>query len=148
MISCETPEFTCLCPRSGFPDLATISLRYVPDHSIVELKSLKLYINRYRNEHAFHEAVINQICNDLIAYIDPRWIEVAGDFNVRGNIRTVVTVVHARPDYRLPDYLSSVSKSRGRTNAVTAAAARRRAPSSRVCWRFAPVGTQTIRTQG
>ena len=105
LIACASPEFTCLCPRSGFPDFATIRLRYVPDRSIVELKSLKLYLNRYRDEHAFHEAVVNQIADDLAAAIDPRWLELVGDFNVRGNIKTVITVVREQDGYRLPDYL-------------------------------------------
>jgi len=105
LIACASPEFTCLCPRSGFPDLPTIRLRYVPDRSIVELKSLKLYLNRYRDEHAFHEAVVNQIADDLAAAIDPRWLELVGDFNVRGNIKTVITVVRGQEGYRLPDYL-------------------------------------------
>jgi 7-cyano-7-deazaguanine reductase len=105
LIACAMPEFTCLCPRSGFPDFATIRLRYVPDRSIVELKSLKLYLNRYRDEHAFHEAVINRIADDLEAAIAPRWLELVGDFNVRGNIKTVITVVRQREGYRLPDYL-------------------------------------------
>ncbi|HEY3107429.1 MAG TPA: preQ(1) synthase [Chloroflexota bacterium] len=105
LIACASPEFTCLCPRSGFPDFATIRLRYVPDRSIVELKSLKLYLNRYRDEHAFHEAVVNQIADDLAAAIDPRWLELVGDFNVRGNVKTVITVVRQQEGYRLPDYL-------------------------------------------
>jgi 7-cyano-7-deazaguanine reductase len=105
LIACASPEFTCLCPRSGFPDFATIRLRYVPDRAIVELKSLKLYLNRYRDEHAFHEAVINRIADDVVAAIDPRWLELVGDFNVRGNIKTVITVVRQQEAYRLPDYL-------------------------------------------
>jgi 7-cyano-7-deazaguanine reductase len=105
LIYCASPEFTCLCPRSGFPDFATIRLRYVPDRSIVELKSLKLYLNRYRDEHAFHEAVINQIADDLVAAMDPHWIEVVGDFNVRGNVKTVITVVRQQDGYALPGYL-------------------------------------------
>jgi 7-cyano-7-deazaguanine reductase len=105
LIACASPEFTCLCPRSGFPDFATIRLRYVPDRSIVELKSLKLYLNRYRDEHAFHEAVVNRIADDIAAAIDPRWLELVGDFNVRGNIKTVITVVRQQEGYRLPDYL-------------------------------------------
>src|SRR5438270_11730920 len=92
LIAVSSPEFTCLCPRSGFPDFATIRLRYVPDQTIVELKSLKLYINKFRDQRIFHEAAINQICDDLVALIDPRWMEVVGDFNVRGNIKTVITV--------------------------------------------------------
>ena len=105
LIACASPEFTCLCPRSGFPDFAEIRLRYVPDRSIVELKSLKLYLNRYRDEHAFHEAVINQIADDLVAAIDPRWLELVGDFNVRGNVKTVITVVREQDGYALPGYL-------------------------------------------
>jgi 7-cyano-7-deazaguanine reductase len=85
------PEFTCLCPRSNFPDFATIHIKYVPDRKLVELKSLKLYINRFRNEEMFHETAINRILDDLVAVLDPRYIEVVGDFNVRGNIKTVVT---------------------------------------------------------
>ena len=105
LIACASPEFTCLCPRSGFPDFATIRLRYVPDRSIVELKSLKLYLNRYRDEHAFHEAVVNRIADDVAAAIEPRWLELVGDFNVRGNVKTVITVVRQQEGYRLPDYL-------------------------------------------
>src|SRR5438105_13456144 len=100
LIACETPEFTCLCPRSGFPDFATLRLRYVPDGSIVELKSLKLYVNKYRDEHAFHEAVINRIADDLVECVDPRWLELVGDFNVRGNVKTVITVVRQQQGYR------------------------------------------------
>jgi 7-cyano-7-deazaguanine reductase len=105
LIAVSSPEFTCLCPRSGFPDFATIRLRYVPDRSIVELRSFKLYLNRYRDEHAFHEAVINQIADELVAVLEPRWLELVGDFNVRGNVKTVITVVRPREGYRLPDYL-------------------------------------------
>ena len=105
LIACASPEFTCLCPRSGFPDFATIRLRYVPDRSIVELKSLKLYLNRYRDEHAFHEAVVNRIADDIAAAIEPRWLELVGDFNVRGNVKTVITVVRRQTGYTLPDYL-------------------------------------------
>jgi 7-cyano-7-deazaguanine reductase len=105
LIACASPEFTCLCPRSGFPDFATIRLRYVPDQAIVELKSLKLYLNRYRDEHAFHEAVVNRIADDVAAAIDPHWLELVGDFNVRGNVKTVITVVREQDGYRLPDYL-------------------------------------------
>jgi 7-cyano-7-deazaguanine reductase len=90
------PEFTCVCPRSGFPDFATIRVRYVPDRLLIELKSLKLYINRYRDVPIFHEAAVNKILDDFIAAANPKWIEVAGDFNVRGNIKTVVTAVHSK----------------------------------------------------
>lgn len=101
-IDLTCPEFTCLCPRSGFPDFATIYIAYVPDQAIVELKSLKLYINRYRTEHVFHEAAVNRILDDLVDLIRPKWIEVIGDFNVRGNIHTVISARHGPPDYLPP----------------------------------------------
>jgi len=90
-ISFDCPEFTCLCPRTGQPDFATIRIRYIPDKTCVELKSLKLYLWSYRNEGAFHEAVTNQILDDLRESIKPRWLTVEGDFFVRGGIHTVVT---------------------------------------------------------
>jgi 7-cyano-7-deazaguanine reductase len=95
-ISMECPEFTCLCPRTGQPDFATIHLRYVPDRLCVELKSLKLYLWSFRDQGAFHEAVTNRICDDLVRALEPRWIEVVGDFRVRGGIHTVVTARHGR----------------------------------------------------
>lgn len=85
------PEFTCLCPRSGFPDFAVIKIRYVPDQWCVELKSLKLYINGFRNQKVYHEDVANGILDDLIKLLNPWEMEVIGDFGVRGNIKTVVT---------------------------------------------------------
>jgi 7-cyano-7-deazaguanine reductase len=90
------PEFTCLCPRSGFPDFATIRIKYVPHKKCVELKSLKLYINSFRDRHVFHEDVVNVILQDLIDKLDPWEIEVVGDFTVRGNIHTVVTANHSK----------------------------------------------------
>jgi 7-cyano-7-deazaguanine reductase len=95
-IAFEAPEFTCLCPMTGQPDFATIRIRYTPDATCVELKSLKLYLWSYRDEGAFHEAVTNRIANDLIAAIDPRFIEVEGDFYVRGGISTKVKVTHRK----------------------------------------------------
>ena len=95
-IAFEAPEFTCLCPMTGQPDFATIRIRYTPDEKCVELKSLKLYLWSYRDEGAFHEAVTNRIANDLIAAIDPRYIEVEGDFYVRGGISTKVKVTHRK----------------------------------------------------
>lgn len=89
-----TPEFTCLCPRSGFPDFATIRISYQPRTLIVELRSLKLYINKYRDVCISHEAVVNQILDDLVGVLDPYWIRVSGDFNVRGNVKTVITAEH------------------------------------------------------
>ncbi len=90
------PEFTCVCPRSGFPDFATIYIRYVPDKWCVELKSLKLYINSFRDLKIFHEDITNRILDDLVKLLDPWEIEVKADFNVRGNIHTVVTAVHKK----------------------------------------------------
>ena len=86
------PEFTCVCPITGQPDFATIRIRYVPDRWLVELKSLKLYMGAYRNEGAFHEDVTNRILDDLVRTLAPRRLEVVGDWNVRGGIKTVVTV--------------------------------------------------------
>jgi 7-cyano-7-deazaguanine reductase len=98
-VSLEIPEFTCICPRTGQPDFATIRVRYVPDQRLLELLSIKLYIWSYRNEGAFHEAVTNRILDDFVAAAAPRWIEVVGDFTVRGGIKTVVRATHGkRPD--------------------------------------------------
>jgi 7-cyano-7-deazaguanine reductase len=93
-IRMEIPEFTCLCPRSGFPDFALIKLAYQPKASIVELKSLKLYINGYRDVAISHEAAANKILDDLVQLLDPHWMRVVADFNVRGNIKTVVIAEH------------------------------------------------------
>jgi len=95
-IDFEAPEFTCVCPMTGQPDFATIRIRYVPDQRCVELKSLKLYLWSYRDEGAFHEAVTNRIADDLVAALDPRFIEVEGDFYVRGGIKTKVKVEHRK----------------------------------------------------
>ena len=93
-VSIEIPEFTCVCPMTGQPDFATIRIRYVPDRLLVELKSIKLYMWSYRAEGAFHEDVTNRILDDFVAAAAPRWIEVIGDFNVRGGIKTVVRATH------------------------------------------------------
>lgn len=90
------PEFTCLCPKTGQPDFATIKISYIPDELCVELKSLKLYLWSYRNEGAFHEAVTNQILDDLVNACKPRYMKVIGDFYVRGGIHTVVTAEHQK----------------------------------------------------
>lgn len=90
----ECPEFTCLCPKTGQPDFATIRIRYAPDRLCVELKSLKLYLWSYRDRGAFHEAVTNQILDDLVEDTQPLWMEVEGDFYVRGGIHTVVRCAH------------------------------------------------------
>ena len=88
------PEFTCLCPKTGQPDFATIHVEYVPDALCVELKSWKLYLWSYRNEGAFHEAVTNRILDDLIAAVKPRRARVEGVFNVRGGITTTIVVAY------------------------------------------------------
>ncbi len=89
-VAVSLPEFTCLCPLSGYPDFGTIHVRYIPDHHIIELKSLKLYINKFRDREIFHEETVNLILDDLVAVAKPRWMEVTGDFNPRGNVKTVV----------------------------------------------------------
>ncbi|MBI4377960.1 MAG: NADPH-dependent 7-cyano-7-deazaguanine reductase QueF [Nitrospinae bacterium] len=91
-IEVSFPEFTCLCPRSGYPDFATLRINYIPDRHIVELKSLKLYLNSYRDQYISHEGATNKIYNDLHEILKPRFIEVVGDFNVRGNVKTVIRV--------------------------------------------------------
>jgi len=90
------PEFTCICPVSGFPDFATIKIKYIPRLWCVELKSLKLYINQFRDQGIYHEDVSNKILDDLVKLLDPWEMEVVGDFSVRGNIKTVVTANHKR----------------------------------------------------
>ena len=93
-IHMECPEFTCICPRTGQPDFANIRIRYVPATLCIELKSLKLYLWSYRNEGAFHEAVINKILDDLVSACQPKSMTVVGDFNIRGGIHTTVTAEH------------------------------------------------------
>lgn len=97
-IEISYPEFTCKCPRTGYPDFATITLTYVPDESICELKSFKLCLNRYRDQYIFHEAVTNQILDTFVAAIRPRRAEIVADWNVRGNVKTIVRAeFHASP---------------------------------------------------
>lgn len=91
-ISISFPEFTCLCPRSGYPDFATIHVNYIPDEYIVELKSLKLFLNKYRNVYISHEKVVNEIYTALHEFLKPRFLEVIGDFNPRGNVKTIIKV--------------------------------------------------------
>jgi len=89
-------EFTCLCPRSGYPDFATIRLIYIPDQKIVELKSLKLFLNSFRDVHISHEEATNRIYEMLEGLLKPRFIEVTGDFNPRGNVKTVIKASSGR----------------------------------------------------
>jgi 7-cyano-7-deazaguanine reductase len=99
-IRMRIPEFTCLCPKTGQPDFATLLLEYVPDRLCVELKSLKLYVWSFRNEGAFHEAVTNRILGDLVALLDPRFMRLTAEFNVRGGIYTSVVAEQRRSDWR------------------------------------------------
>jgi 7-cyano-7-deazaguanine reductase len=85
-------EFTCLCPRSGYPDFATIKINYVPDKKIVELKSLKIYLNSFRDIYISHEESVNKIFSEIQKKLKPRFLEITGDFNPRGNVKTVVKV--------------------------------------------------------
>jgi 7-cyano-7-deazaguanine reductase len=96
----EIPEFTCLCPKTGQPDFATLLLEYVPDRACVELKSLKLYIWSYRDEGAFHEAVTNRIADDLVRAMRPRYLRLEGRFNVRGGIQTSVIAEHRKKGWK------------------------------------------------
>jgi len=92
----EMPEFTAICPFSDFPDFAVIKLNYVPNERCIELKSLKLYINSFRNVKVFHEHVINMIMEDFVNACDPLRVEIEGDFHVRGNIKTVIRASYTK----------------------------------------------------
>lgn len=95
-IAFEIPEFTCLCPKTGQPDFATFHIKYVPDELCIELKALKLYMWSFRDEGHFHEDVTNRILDDLVAAAKPKWMEVVGDFYVRGGIHTIVRATHGK----------------------------------------------------
>jgi 7-cyano-7-deazaguanine reductase len=99
-IRMQIPEFTCLCPRTGQPDFATLDLEYVPDQRCVELKSLKLYIWSFRDRGAFHEAVTNEIADHLNAAVDARFLRLAARFNVRGGITTTVVAERRQPGWQ------------------------------------------------
>jgi len=99
-IRIRMPEFTCLCPKTGQPDFATLHLAYVPDQACVELKSLKLYVWSWRDEGAFHEAVTNRILADLVAACQPRYMQLRAEFMVRGGIYTDVVVEHRQPGWQ------------------------------------------------
>jgi 7-cyano-7-deazaguanine reductase len=98
-IRMRIPEFTCLCPKTGQPDFATLHLEYVPDAKCVELKSLKLYVWSYRDQGAFHEAVTNRILDDLVQLMNPRFIRLTAEFNVRGGIYTTLVAEHRKPGW-------------------------------------------------
>lgn len=99
-IRIDMPEFTCLCPKTGQPDFATLHLEYVPDEKCVELKSLKLYVWSYRDEGAFHEAITNRILDDLVAATQPRFMRLTARFNVRGGVYTAVVAEHRKPGWQ------------------------------------------------
>ena len=101
-IRMRIPEFTCLCPKTGQPDFATLNLEYVPDRTCVELKSLKLYVWSFRNEGAFHEAVTNRILDDLVRATQPRFMRLSADFGVRGGIYTTVVAEHRASNWQAP----------------------------------------------
>lgn len=101
-IRIRLPEFTCLCPKTGQPDFATLNLEYIPESSCIELKSLKIYIWAFREEGAFHEAVTNQILSDLVAACEPRFMRLTADFNVRGGVYTSVVAEHKAADWTAP----------------------------------------------
>jgi 7-cyano-7-deazaguanine reductase len=98
----RVPEFTCLCPKTGQPDFAELTLEYVPEARCVELKSLKLYVWAYRDEGHFHEQVTNLILDDLVAAVAPRFMRLTAEFNVRGGIYTTVVVEHRAEDWQAP----------------------------------------------
>lgn len=99
VIRLSIPEFTCLCPKTGQPDFASLEFEIVPDTLCIELKSLKNYIWSYRNEGAFHEAVTNRILEDIVAAIAPRFMRLSARFNVRGGICTTVVAEHRQPEW-------------------------------------------------
>lgn len=101
-IHIEIPEFTCLCPKTGQPDFATMTLSYVPDATCVELKSLKLYVWSFRDEGAFHEAVTNRVLDDIVAACSPRFARLTARFNVRGGTYPTIVVEHRKPGWHPP----------------------------------------------
>ena len=106
VIRIDIPEFTCLCPKTGQPDFATLHLEYIADKQCLELKSLKNYIWSFRNDGAFHEAVTNQILDDLVAVLDPRFMRLKAIFNVRGGIYTTVESEHRQKNWLPRDIVS------------------------------------------
>ena len=105
-IHITTPEFTCLCPKTGQPDFATIEIDYVPATLCVELKSLKLYMWSFRDRGAFHEAVTNEILDDIVKAIQPSFMRIRAEFNVRGGVYTTVVAEHRNPAWRAPELVN------------------------------------------
>ncbi len=134
IIEIECPEFTCLCPKTGQPDFATLTLEYVPDRLCVELKSLKLYIWSYRDEGHFHEDVTNRILNDLVAVTSPRFMRLRAKFNVRGGLYTTIEVEHREPGWKpppppLPEDMPRVTQALPQKQTPTAPPAAKIAPA-------------------
>jgi len=96
VINIELPEFMCKCPRSGYPDFATIKLEYTPKKKVIELKALKLYINSFMNRHISHENAANEIFDTLYAKLKPKWMRITANFNPRGNVHTVIEIDSAK----------------------------------------------------
>jgi len=105
-IRIDIPEFTCLCPMTGQPDFATITIEYVPNKLCVELKALKLYMWSFREQGAFHEAVTNEILDDIVKVISPNFMRIRADFNVRGGIYTNVIVEHKDDNWTVPELVN------------------------------------------
>jgi 7-cyano-7-deazaguanine reductase len=100
----EAPEFTSLCPKTGQPDFATITLEYIPDKLCIELKSLKLYFNSFRNDGIYFESVTNRILDDLVAACQPRFMSITAEFNTRGGISSVVEAEYQKEDQSNNNY--------------------------------------------
>src|SRR5512146_2596553 len=111
LVTLETDEFTCLCPKTGQPDFATIKVDYVPDQKVIESKSFKLYLWSFRNEGVFHEHVANQILDDLVRVLDPHWIRVVGIFNIRGGIGITVEAEFTKTEAARQQWLRQAAKS-------------------------------------
>jgi 7-cyano-7-deazaguanine reductase len=105
-IRIRTPEFTCLCPKTGQPDFAILHLEYVPDQACIELKSWKLYVWSFRDEGAFHEDITNRILNELVTACQPRFMRLRAEFNVRGGVYTDVVAEYRQPDWSPADNIT------------------------------------------
>ncbi|MCX7087254.1 MAG: preQ(1) synthase [Methylococcales bacterium] len=101
-IRIHTPEFTCLCPKTGQPDFATITIEYIPAKTCIELKALKLYLWSFRERGAFHEAITNEMLNHIVSAIEPSFMRIRAEFNVRGGIYTTVIVEHTAKNWQAP----------------------------------------------
>ena len=95
-VSIDFPEFTCKCPFSGYPDFATLRIIYQPNKKVIELKSIKLYLNNFRENKISHEEVTNKIIDDLVEVSNPKWMQLEADFNPRGNVHTIIRVCHGK----------------------------------------------------